>query len=378
MNVLKIIYSASEKDSDLYYASGFFAPDPFLFVEWNGKKIIFLSDLEYERGRNEAKVDEVVRTAPLIEQLKEKKEKVGVLDILLLWLEQKNIERNSLTIKLPFDFPSYLYKDLLSHFTNVEIEQNYLYIQQRMKKLPQEVKHIKEILSITSGALDIVKKYLEESKIEGEFLYYKGEKLTSEFIRKKVNEYFVQNDAYAFSTIIASGNQGCEPHNVGSGPIYAHKTLIADIYPKSLKTRYFGDMTRTFVKGNVSDAIVRLYETVREAQNLGITLSRGGIDASMIHNAIVKFFEDKGYKTGLLNGKVQGFIHTTGHGLGLDIHEPPRIGPQKHILEENYVVTIEPGLYYFDIGAVRIEDVILIKKEGAELLSNYPKILRVS
>lgn len=378
MDIVKIIYSASESDSDLYYVSGFSAPDPFLFVELNGKKIIFLSDLEYERGRSEARVDEVVRTAPLVEQLKKVKEKPGVLDILLLWLEQKNIDRDLLTVKLPFDFPAYLYKDLVPHFRKIEVEQSHLYIEQRMKKSMQEVQHIKEILSITSGAFDIVKKYLGEAKIQEEFLYYNSEKLTSEFIRKKINEYFAQNDAFAFSTIIASGNQGCEPHNIGSGPIYAHKTLIVDIYPKSLKTRYFGDMTRTFLKGNVSDAVGKLYDSVKKAHEMGITMIKAGIDGGTIHSSIIKLFEENGYKTGPLNGKVQGFIHTTGHGLGLDIHEPPRIGPGGQILEENYVVTIEPGLYYFDVGAVRIEDVVLIKKDGAELLSSYPKVLKVS
>lgn len=377
MDILKVIYSDSERNSDLYYATGFSAPDPFLFIELNEKKFIFLSDLEYERGKKEAKVDEVIRTAPLIEQLKKTREKPAVVDMLLLWLENKNISKDSLIVEVPFDFPAYLYKNLLSFFKNVQVNQNHLYIQQRMKKTAQEIEYIKEVLSITSGAFDIVKKYLEESVIQGEFLYYKGNKLTSEFIRGKINEYFAQNDAFAFSTIIASGNHSCEPHNIGYGPVYANKTLIADIYPKSLKTRYFGDMTRTFVKGDVSDAVGKLYDTVKKAQEMAISMVKSGIDGSVVHNAVIKFFEEDDYKTGMLNGKVQGFIHTTGHGLGLDIHEPPRIGPQGQILQEGYVVTVEPGLYYFDIGGVRIEDVILVKKDRAELLSNYPKVLKV-
>lgn len=377
MNILRLIYSASEYDSDLYYATGFSAPDPFLFVELNNKKFIFLSDLEYERGKKEAKVDEVVRTAPLFEQLKKTKEKPTISDLLLVWLEEKNIKKDSISVEVPFNFPAYFYKTLVDSFKNVQIKSNPLYIQQRMKKSSQEVEYIKEILKVTAGAFEIVEKYLKQSTIRGEFLYYQGQKLTSEFIRSKINEYLIQNDAFAFSTIIASGEQGCEPHNTGSGPIYAHKTLIVDIYPRSLKTRYFGDMTRTFIKGEVSDAVLKLYETVKKAQEMGISMVKSGVDGSAIHNTIVKFFEDNGYKTGELNGKLQGFIHTTGHGLGLDIHEPPRIGPAGQILEEDYVVTVEPGLYYYDIGAVRIEDVILIRKEKSEVLSSYPKILKV-
>jgi Xaa-Pro aminopeptidase len=378
MNTLKIIYSASETDNDLYYATGFLAPDPFLFIQLDSKKVIFLSDLEYERGKSEAKVDLIVRSARLVEELKKKNKKPTVLNILLSWLEDEGLNIDSLKVEVPNYFPAYLYRELSFVFKDIEVKQDALFAEQRMKKTEEEKNYLREILKITAGAFDIVKKILEESKIDGEFLYYDGEKLTSEFIKQRLNEYFAKNDAFAMSIIIASGEQGCEPHNCGSGPIYAHKTLIADIYPRSLRTRYFGDMTRTFVKGTPPSSVIKLYETVKTAQEMGISMVKAGVDSNLIHSAIVKFFEESGYKTGLLDGKLQGFIHSTGHGIGLDIHEPPRIvHPDGAILEENYVVTVEPGLYYYDIGAVRIEDVVMVKKDGAEILSDYPKILQI-
>ncbi len=377
LNTLKIIYSASEIDSDLYYATGFLAPDPFLFIELNGKKIIFLSDLEYERGKNEAKVDVVERTTTFTEALKKIKPTSSMVDILLLWLEKNEVKKESIKVELPYNFPAYLFKEIFSQFPLVEVKKNFLYIEDRMKKKAEELQNIKEILKITAGAFDIVKYYLENSQIRGEFLYYNGEKLTSEFLKKKLNEYFISNDAFATSLIIACGKQGCEPHNPCTGPVYAYQTLVVDIYPRSLKTRYWGDMTRTFVRGSVSSAVERMYEAVIKAQQMCIERIREDVDGEILHTEVVKFFEENGYKTGIQDGRLQGFIHSTGHGLGLDIHEPPRIGPGGGILKEGHVVTVEPGLYYFDIGAVRIEDVVLVKKEGVDILSSYPKILKI-
>ncbi|MFN7181802.1 MAG: M24 family metallopeptidase, partial [Planctomycetota bacterium] len=270
-----------------------------------------------------------------------------------------------------------LFKELFFHFPVVEIKKTSLYATNRMKKTSREVEYIRKILKITARAFDIVKKFLRDSRIKGKFLYYRGVKLTSEFIRKELNQYFAANDAFSTSIIIACGKQGCEPHNIGTGPVYPHQTIIVDIYPRSLKTRYWGDMTRTFVKGDVSDSIEKLYRTVENAQSMAISRIKNKVNGAQIHNAIVKYFDENGYKTGLINGKLQGFLHGTGHGLGLDIHEPPRIAPVEVTLETGNVVTVEPGLYYYDIGAVRIEDVILVKEDGAELLSSYPKILRV-
>ncbi len=376
-NILKVIYSASEIDNDLYYATNFLAPDPFLYIELNNKKIIFLSDLEYERGKNEAKVESVVRITPLLETLKKIKPQPSIVDILLLWLEQNEIRKERIKVELPYNFPAYLFKEIFSHFPLVEIKKNFLYIENRMKKNAQEIENIKEILKITAGAFDIVKKFLKHSKVRSGFLYYKKEKLTSEYLKRKLNEYFISNDAITTSIIIASGKQGCEPHNLGSGAIYANQTLIVDLYPRSLKTRYWGDMTRTFIKGDISDEVQKLYDTVKKAQEMAIGKIKEGVDCGNIHNDIIKYFDESGYKTGLRNGKLQGFIHSTGHGLGLDIHEPPRIAPGNGILKEGNVITIEPGLYYFDIGAVRIEDVVLVKKDCGKILSHYPKTLKI-
>jgi len=90
---------------------------------------------------------------------------------------------------------------------------------------------------------------------------------------------------------------------------------------------------------------------------------------------VVDYFRSRGFETGVIRGKAQGFIHSTGHGLGLEIHEPPRISLGDEVLEAGNVITVEPGLYYEKTGGVRIEDVVVVEKNGCTNLTRYPKNL---
>jgi Xaa-Pro aminopeptidase len=136
-------------------------------------------------------------------------------------------------------------------------------------------------------------------------------------------------------------------------------------------------MTRTVVKGRAPDALRKMYDTVRRGQEEGIAMVRDGVDGRTIHQRIMTLFEQSGYPTGPKDGRMQGFFHGTGHGVGLDIHEPPRISKAEWTLRAGEVVTVEPGLYYPEIGAVRIEDLVVVTKTGCENLTQFPKVLEV-
>jgi Xaa-Pro aminopeptidase len=136
-------------------------------------------------------------------------------------------------------------------------------------------------------------------------------------------------------------------------------------------------MTRTVVKGEPSEELDRMYQTVLKGQKLGISLIKDGVKAREVHKSIVELFKRNGFETGNIDEKQQGFIHSTGHGLGLEIHEPPRVGPNDITLEEGNVVTVEPGLYYDKLGGIRIEDVVVVQKDGCQNLTRYPKKFRV-
>ena len=168
-------------------------------------------------------------------------------------------------------------------------------------------------------------------------------------------------------TICAPGDQAVDPHEGGHGPIRANQPVVMDIFPRSEATGYFGDLTRTVVRGTASFALHELYAIVHEGVRLGHRMLRDGVEGMKVHHAIQDLFERQGYATGVKNGRMQGFFHGTGHGLGLQIHEAPSIGKRPCLLRAGHVVTVEPGLYYLGLGGVRIEDVALVTKTRVAL-----------
>jgi Xaa-Pro aminopeptidase len=187
----------------------------------------------------------------------------------------------------------------------------------------------------------------------------------------------MESDCIAQHTIVACGDDACGPHNEGSGPFRAHEPIVMDVFPKSSKTGYYADITRTVVRGKPSDALKRVYETVLQGQELGLGMVKAGASGKAIHTAINDLFEHAGYHTGVINERVQGFFHGTGHGVGLEIHEPPRISRLDDTLQPGHVVTVEPGLYYLGVGGVRIEDTVLVTSDGYENLTSFPKDFEV-
>ena len=158
----------------------------------------------------------------------------------------------------------------------------------------------------------------------------------------------------------------------------AHEPIILDIFPRSQKTGYFGDITRTVVRGRASETARKLYDTVWQAQKIAFKKARANVRTGDVHRAVQEFFAQSGYITGRRHGRMEGFFHGTGHGLGLEIHESPRLGANSTgKLRPGHVVTIEPGLYYPEIGGVRLEDVVLVTPNGSRNLTRFEKVLEI-
>jgi Xaa-Pro aminopeptidase len=219
---------------------------------------------------------------------------------------------------------------------------------------------------------------LRRSRAIGGRLRHRGEVVTSESLRAALHRALLERGCLARNTIVACGDQGCEPHLRGTGPIRPGRTIIFDIFPRSETSRYFADMTRTVVKGRASPAVRRLFEAVREGQALGVSLVRAGVNGRAVDGEIRKHFEKLGYRTERRNGGWVGYFHGTGHGVGLDIHEAPwLLKSRDSTLPAGAVVTVEPGLYYPGVGGVRIEDMVLVTKIGCRNLTRFPKALEV-
>ena len=197
--------------------------------------------------------------------------------------------------------------------------------------------------------------------------------LTSERVREAVQIELLKRGCSGRDIIVAGGDQATDPHERGSGALFAGEAIILDIFPRDETTGYWGDLTRTVCRGEAPTVLKKIYNTVLKAQKQALKKVQPNVCGDEIHQHIVSTFEAAGFVTGESDGKHVGFIHGTGHGVGLDIHERPRIGRSGEILGEGDVVTIEPGLYYPGVGGIRIEDTAVVEAVGCRALATCAK-----
>lgn len=368
-----LFIAASEQDSNLYYATRFMAPDPFIYLEIKGERLMVMSDLEMDRARTQASVDRVLSYS----EIEQKAKKQGIkdptaVDIVHVVLKESKIRR----LSVPANFPIIHAARLQERGYSLKPKRDPFY-EQRVVKTVEEVRYIEDAQRATEEAVAAAHAMVRRAEIKDGQLWLDGALVTSERIKKLINVKLMEQDCIAQHTIVAGGEQACDPHNEGNGPLPAHRSIIFDVFPRSATSRYFADMSRTVVRGTVSPELKRLYAAVKDAQEDAIDKIKDGVDGMKIHQGICARFEKAGYKTGLVNGRMQGYFHGTGHGVGLDIHEAPRISRTGSLLQEGHVVTVEPGLYYPGLGAVRIEDMVLVTKDGCRNLTKFPKIFEL-
>ncbi len=369
-----LIVSASEGDANMLYATAFFAPDPFIFFQHRGKKFVVMSDLEIDRARKQAEVDQVLSLSVYQTRLRKiGKNSPATADV----LEMICRERGMRSIAVPANFPALLADELRSRGFVLQVKKE-PFFSERERKKTDEVKKIRDSLRVAELGLDAGIKALKKAKIgRDRYLYLNGSRLTSEVIKTIVNTTIMAQGWVPSHTIVSSGDQCCDPHHEGSGPLKANTSIIFDIFPRSQKTGYFGDLSRTVVRGRASERLKNAYVTVQAGQEVAFRMIRDGADGRQIHQKILALFEQRGFPTGKIGGRMQGFFHGTGHGLGLDIHEPPRIAVTQASLRTGHVVTVEPGLYYLGMGGVRLEDVVLVTSNGNRNLTRYPQSLEI-
>lgn len=364
-----MFYVASEQDSNLYYATRFIAPDPFLYLEIKGERLLVMSDLEMDRARCQSSVDRVLSYSEWEKKVRAVGvERPGPMDVAHAVLSESGIT----SILVPTTFP-FGYAVRLQELGYQVASKADPFYERRVIKSAEEVAHIEAAQRATERAVAVAHDALRRATLRDGLLWAEGEPLTSEKIKKLINVALMEQDCIAQHTIVAGGEQACDPHHEGSGPLPADRSIIFDVFPRSATSRYFADMSRTVIRGRASAELKRLYQTVQDAQEEAIGRIRDGADGAKIHQGICDRFEAAGYRTALVNGRMQGYFHGTGHGVGLDIHEAPRISRHGSILQEGQVVTVEPGLYYPGLGAVRIEDMVVVTKDGCRNLTRYPK-----
>jgi len=368
-----LLVAASEGDATMLYAVGFFVPDPFIFFQHREKKFAVLSDLEIDRAKKQAHVHRVLSLSLYQRKLRQLGKPAAMIDVLDLIFRERGIR----SLVVPANFSALLSDQLRAKGYSVQIKRDPFWAERETKNRV-EVAQITESLRIARLGLEAGIRMLKRTQAKRDgYLYLNGTRLTSEMLKTAVNTTIMAQGWLPSHTIISSGNQCVDPHHEGSGPIRANTSIIFDIFPRSQHNGYFGDLSRTVVRGRASDKLKEIYATVQAGQQIGYRQIRDGVNGKEVHQNILALFESRGFHTGRMNGRMQGFFHGTGHGLGLDIHEPPRIAPIDAILRTGHVVTVEPGLYYLGIGGVRLEDVVVVTAKGNRNLTDCPQFLEI-
>jgi Xaa-Pro aminopeptidase len=369
-----LIYGDSFRSADMRHAVPLGVPDPFLYAEENGSRYVFSNSMEAARLRDLGLFDVHVH------------EELGADELIQSGLDRRELTAQlalravgSLDLKratVPENFPVWLADRLRAEGVELDVDQD-LFDDRRRAKTAAQLEGMRRAQKAAEAAMDACRELLRRSEIRGDELLLDGEQLTVERVKADMGIVFAAHDTTADEYIVAPGAQGAVGHDMGSGPIPPHTPLIVDIFPRDNASAVFTDMTRTFVVGDVPDDIREWHRLVKEALDRSVGEIRAGVGGRAVFDVVCDIFEAAGEPTARTKTPgetlADGFFHGLGHGVGLEVHEQPGMGlVSKKPLVAGDVVTVEPGLYRAGYGGVRLEDIVLVTEDGAEVITDYP------
>ncbi|MCP4354263.1 MAG: aminopeptidase P family protein [Proteobacteria bacterium] len=361
-------------DANAQYATGESFVDKYIYFEDKyGKSHACFSNLEIDRAKQNCKLDYFHSLEFVIGNLKDAEKTVTIGNVIKYLLDEFEMSE----VLVPDDFPAKLYQDLTNKGIKLEIEN--VFFPKRMIKKPEEIAKIKQAQKMNEDSFKRAFEILKESKIaDDKALIWQGEILTSEILRNEMNVIVAKFGGIAFEggPVVACGVQGSMPHETGYGPLYANELIVIDSFPRHANF-YYSDITRTVIKGKANKIQEQVFQSVLDAQLAAFDLLKASAIGNDVHKRVQEVFEADGFVTGKdKNGVNEGFFHSTGHNLGLECHDVgAALGAVTNELKAGQVVTVEPGLYYPNIGGVRIEDTVVITENGFENLTSLEKVL---
>jgi Xaa-Pro aminopeptidase len=367
-----LIYGDSMHSPEMRHEVPVPVPDPFLYLERNGDRHAVVTSFEVSRLQPEgihAHPYEEFGYDELIAQGLPREE--VVLRTVENAVEQLGVEKAI----VPFAFPSGLADRLRGK--GVELEPDPAFFSQRRRvKNEAELDGIRKAQRGTEAAMAAARELLHAAEASNGTLVLEGEPLTSERIKARIIEVFNEHDLVSDEMIVAHGGQAASGHDMGSGPIAPGESVVIDLFPRDRESGCYADMTRTYVVGEVPEELAEYHQLVHEALMKSLGAVKGGAEGSDIYRLACDVFQEAGHPTQLSKepGEVltNGFFHGLGHGVGLEVHEPPWLSRDPSRLVAGDVVTLEPGLYREGFGGVRLEDLVLVTDEGAENLTDFP------
>ena len=374
------LVDADSGDSTQRYLSGFDAPDPFTTVYTPETTALLVSALEFGRARTESRAADVSRLSEYdYRELASKHDAEGAkARVVAAWLDDLGVD----AVATPDRFPLDPADRLCDRGVTVAPDADNVVTGIRARKTPEEVDRIRAAQRANEAAMRAAEALLREAVVgeasddadaDAPVLRHDGDVLTSERVKVGIEATLLEHGCGLDETIVACGADAADPHDRGSGPLRPDEPIIVDIFPRSKATGYHADMTRTFVKGEPDGTVVEWFERTHEALDAALDAVEPGATGAAVHDAACDVYEDAGLPTLRADPATEtGFIHSTGHGVGLDVHELPRLAPDGGELRPDHVVTVEPGLYDPSVGGVRIEDLVVVTEDGYENLTDYP------
>jgi Xaa-Pro aminopeptidase len=369
-----LIYADTARSPTMWHEVPILVPDPFLYVERNGSRHTVSTAFEVERiaaipGGPQAHPNEEFGFDELIASGLEREEvnlAVAVNACKAFGVEQAVV---------PPTFPIALGERLGQAGIQVTSDRDTFALRRRVKS-GAELAGMRRAQRAAEAGMDAARELLRQAEPYGTGLVVGGEPLTCERVKQAIHGAFVAHGVVAEDFIVAHGAQGAVGHDMGSGPIAAGESVVIDLAPRDPETACYADMTRTYVVGEPPGELVEYHRLVKEALDRSLEATRAGVPAMDVFRLVCGVFEDADYPTQLTKapGEVlqNGFFHGLGHGVGLEVHEPPWLSRAPGDLVAGDVVTLEPGLYRHGFGGVRLEDLVLVTEAGAENLTDYP------
>jgi len=368
-----LIHGASMGSPEMRHEVPVAIPDAFLFAEHGGRRVAVVTGFEIQR-LNEA--DPGIEALPpehfgyddLIAAGKRPVE--AMLEVYTRACREIGIAEAS----VPARFPVEIADHLRANGVTIRVDREF-FEDRRRSKNATEIAGLRRAQRACEAALDVSREMLRNATIDGT-LMLDGEPLTCERIKVEIERVFSEHGAAAEEFIVSHGVQTSIGHDMGSGPILPNEPISFDLFPRDRETGIYSDMTRTYVVGTPPDEVLEYHRLCKEALERTTAAAKPGINGRALMQIACDLFAEHGYPTQLSKkpGEVldSGFFHGLGHGVGLEVHERPRLSVVGDDLVPGDVITLEPGLYRAGFGGVRLEDILLVTDDGVEVITQYP------
>jgi Xaa-Pro aminopeptidase len=368
-----LIVADSTRSPEMRHEVPVAVPDPFLYAEQNGRRVAVVTAFETAR---------VTEADPTVEALPP--ERFGLDELLAGGMNEAEAmlevyaracrELRITSAVVPAAFPVEVADHLRADGVEVASDRE-LFEQRRRRKNEAELAGLRRAQRACEAALDAARGLLRSADRSGT-LVLDGEQLTSERIKAEVERVFSDHGVYAEEFIVSHGAQTAVAHESGSGAIRPGEPVLFDLFPRDRATGVYSDMTRTYVVGTPDAELVAYHRLCREALERAAEAVRPGVNGRELMQLVCDLFAEHGHATPLTKkpGEVleNGFLHGLGHGVGLEVHERPAIGRAGDDLFAGDVLTLEPGLYRAGYGGIRLEDILVVTENGAEVVTSYP------